>query len=311
LHDDFTSPDDLGIKVSKQKQDTPPAVAKAEPEPEPAPVTPSKPPVKQAANPRPAAADTQAGRDSLLPRQMLYKAAPMQDMPEQNGAQSPYVMPKDYALYGRDAMRINTPVEEPAAEKEEPKQRGKAKKHNGVIAVSAVLLVLTVILSAFTGLIKYYSDNTARLLGGKNVCVVEKSTKSPYLSRGDIVFVTPVKPEKLEENSIAAVLVKEKGFFVYGIITDLEIDENGKTTATVKSVNGKSEIMENEVRAELILGTADNYIPKAGYLVNLLNSYTVVCACAAGVLILLLIIILIAASKSGKKAAADDKSGSI
>ncbi len=319
LKNDFSSPDDLGIKISKTaKEETPAGPAPQEEKPvqtttpKKAPEKPSVPQVNgnQPAKPQPFTAGNTAGRDSLLPKQMLYKAAPMQTPLNQNG-QSPYVMPKDYALYGQDAMRINTPPEEPEQAKEEPVKSKKSKKHPAAVAVSAILLAAVVLLSAFTGIMKYYSGNTMRQLGGKSVCIVEKSTKSPYLSRGDLVFVKPVKPEKLEEDTVVAVLYKEKGYFTYGIITDIEDDDNGKRTVTVKGVNNNSEITESKVRAELILGTADDYLPKAGYLVNLLNNYTLACACAAGAAVLLLIIILIAATKSGKKAVADDQSSSI
>ena len=310
---DFSLPEDLGVKISKQEQQSAPEVPAQSAQPR----KPAAEPEKKAENSRavpprfsPPAADGVQGRESLLPKQMLYKAAPMQ-APLNGDEQSPYVMPKDYALYGKDAMRINTPPEEPEQAKEERKPAGKAKKHTGVIAVSAVLLVAAVLLSAFTGLLKYYSDNTMRLIGGKSVLVVEKSTKSPYLSRGDAVFVTPVKPDELKEDSVAAFLVKEKGYFAFGIITEIKEDDSGKKTAVIKSVNTKSEIMQSTVRAELILGTADDYLPKAGYLVNLLNSYTVVCLCAAGGVILLLVIILIMASGKGKKAKQNDKSGGI
>ncbi len=325
----ISSPDNLGIKISKQTETETAEQPAPEPEVQPVgqekqpeqPTQPQiqvKPPVRkerpkeQPAQPafKPPVAGNQAVRDSLLPKQMLYKAAPMQTPLNQN-EQSPYVMPKDYALYGRDAMRINTPVEEPEQAKEEPVKNKKSKKHPAAVAVSAILLALVVFVSAFTGIMKYYSDNTMRLLGGKSVCVVEKNTKSPYLSRGDIAFVKPVKPEKLEEGNVVAVLQKEKGFFTYGIITDIKESETGKRNVTVKGVNSNSEITESKVRAELILGTVDDYLPKAGYLVNLLNNYTLVCACVAGFIILLLIIILIAAVKSGKKAVADDKSSSI
>lgn len=318
---DFTFPDEPGIKISKQTDEKPSPAPEAQPviqeNPAPAAQIQAQPPVKKERQKeppapsdfRPPVAGNRAGRDSLLPKQMLYKAAPMQT-PLNQSEQSPYVMPKDYALYGKDAMRINTPVEEPEQAKEETKKSEKAKKHTGAVAAAAILLAFVVLISAFTGIMKYYSDSM-ELLAGKNVCVVENSTKSPYLNRGDIVFVKPVKPEKLEEDTVAAVFDKEKGYFTYGIITDIKENERGKKTVTVKGVNSNSEITETEARAELVLGTADDYIPKAGHLVNLLNNYTIVCACAAGIAVLLLIIILIAALKSGKKAAQDDKSGSI
>ncbi|MBR4766214.1 MAG: hypothetical protein IK085_05555 [Clostridia bacterium] len=319
LKNDFTSPDELGIKISKTAKEEPaPQEEKpvqAPPEKAPAVPQPQKTVSSQPVRPQPAAsfqppvAGNAAGRDSLLPKQMLYKAAPMQTPLNQDG-QSPYVMPKDYALYGQDAMRINTPVEEPEQKKEEPKQSGNSKKRNAAVAVSSVLLAVVVLVSAFTAVMKYYSD-TLELLGGRYVCVVEKSTKSPYLKRGDIVFVKYVKPEKHEEETVVAFYNKEKKDFTYGIITDIKEDDSGKKTVTVKGVNAASEITESKVRAEFILGTANNYLPKAGYLVNLLNRYTVVCACAAGVAVLLLIIILIVSLKSGKKAVADDKSSSI
>ena len=323
LKNDFSSPDELGIKISKTAKEEvlgEPAPKAEKPVAAPSEKSPTRSQPQKTANsqpvrPQPAAsfqppvAGNTASRDSLLPKQMLYKAAPMQTPLNQDG-QSPYVMPKDYALYGRDAMRINTPPEEPEQKKEEPKKSGKTKKHTAAAAVSAILLAVVVLVSAFTAVMKYYSD-TLELLGGRYVCVVEKSTKSPYLKRGDIVFVKYVKPEKHEEETVVAFFNKEKKDFTYGIITDIKEDDSGKRTVTIKGVNAASEITESKVRAELILGTADDYLPKAGYLVNLLNSYTLVCACAAGVAVLILIIILIVSLKSGKKAAADDKSGSI
>lgn len=247
-----------------------------------------------------------AQRDSLLPKPMLYKAAPMQTPIDPQG-DSPYVMPKDYAIYGREAGMVPPAPQEPEREKpraQEKDDSGEESTHSGAKAVLSILLVLIVLATTVIGTLAVYY-NSEKQLFGKYVCSVEANTNGPVLSKGDIVFVKPVK--SLKNGMIVAVVDKETKTYGYYTITDIKKNtDTADLTVTVKNVDRSNKVNEKVVSSALIKGDAGSYFPSIGRVVAPVSRHKTVYLTAAGTAAFILFIVILIIDEPRRKKKRDE-----
>lgn len=232
-------------------------------------------------------------KDSLIPKQMFYKAAPMQSpLPQANEENSPYVMPKDYALYGKDAMRINvdkTPQPEPQQDDYESRLK-RHKKKKAVSRVITLFMIVVIILSALTGVLAY--AYTVGGVSGRHVFAAEQTTKGPYITKGDLIIVKEVNSIHLKQGDIICFTPESGKGHSYGIVTAVAKDDS-HSTFTVKTVDEKSVINEQMVSSSVVTGRAVQYFPKVGTIVRLSAVHPCIAAMIAGAVLLVLVLLLI------------------
>lgn len=239
-------------------------------------------------------------RESLIPTPVFYKAAPMQ-------APLPDIDEPDYIPIGKKKdsfadLVINSEEGDKGGYSLAPSVREKKGMSTGrnVLAVfSCIMLVLTVLVSAFFAVLTRMCDNTAYSVKGYYICSVRETTVSPLLTDGDITFVKGIKPENISQGSIVACIDKESKTYFYGVVDEIMPEDTGNTAKVKieKTLKEGSDAVITEVPETTILGTADYFFPRLWLVLSRINASFYTLSAAAALLTVLWILLFVGSFK--------------
>lgn len=240
-------------------------------------------PVKPAPKP-------ESQRESLLPKPVFYKAAPMQaDLPVQENPQPAY----------GEGFRINVAPYTPQSV--EPQQEeydilpayhaGKGRIFARVLV--SIMLVFSVLLGGFFAGMTYLCNNSKREVGGYHLYPVLLTTASPALSRGDLVAVKDISKQDVDRGLIIVYLDEQAEEYRCAVVESAVSDAESDILINASYVDAYAKVQTVQTEWSAVLGTASFYLPYCLHVYNFISAHTSACIAAAVLLCLTWLLLLI------------------
>lgn len=229
-------------------------------------------------------------RESLLPKPVFYKAAPMQaDLPVKEKPQPAY----------SEEFRINVPSytpQRPETQQEEydilPAYRaGKGRVFARVLV--SIMLVISVLLSGFFAGMTYLCNNSKREIAGYHLYPVLLTTASPALSRGDLVVVKDISKQDVDRGLIIVYLDERSEEYRCAVVESAVSDAESDLLITASYVDAYSKQQTVQTKWSAVLGEASIYLPYCLNVYNFISAHTLACIAAAVLLCLMWLLLLI------------------
>ncbi len=224
-------------------------------------------------------------KDTLLPK---YKPAPMNKMtdmprPEPENPDSPAVA----------EMPVSMPKEYAPIQPGKPRHifRGFAK------IVICIVMAVTVFFSATGAVFSAMKNDIAYWMFGHYVCSAEQTTCSPVLTKGDLVFVHPVKEDEIKNGMAVAYLDTENNFYRYAIV----VDGGGEKELILGTMDENQKTSTKAVQSAYVIGEPKTFIPKVFSVLDRFAPHRTAAIAAAALIVLVCILLLIIMKVKGKK----------
>ena len=229
-------------------------------------------------------------RESLLPKPVFYKAAPMQaDLPVQEKPQPSYA----------EEFRINVPQytsKEAEIQQEEYDILPAGRTCKGRIfarIVVSVMLALAVLMSGFFAGMTYLCNNSKREVGGYHLYPVLLTTASPALSRGDLVAVKDIGKRDVARGLIIVYLDEQTEEYRCAVVESAVSDVESDILITASYVDAYAKVQTVHTKWSAVQGTASFYLPYCLHVYNFISAHTLACIAAAVLLCLAWLLLLI------------------
>lgn len=244
----------------------------------------------QATEPAKPAVKPESQRESLLPKPVFYKAAPMQaDLPVYEKPQPSY----------SEEFRINVPQYTPmegGTQQEEYDIMSAGRAGKGRLfarVVVSVMLAFTVLLSGFFAGMTYLCKNSKREVGGYHLYPVLLTTASPALSRGDLVAVKDIGKQDIARGLIIVYLDEQAEEYRCAVVESAVSDVESDILITASYVDAYAKQQTVQTKWSAVQGTTSIYLPYCLHVYNFISAHTLACIAAAVLLCLTWLLLLI------------------
>ncbi len=242
------------------------------------------------AEPAKPASKPESQRESLLPKPVFYKAAPMQaDLPVQEKPQPAYA----------ESLRINVPSYTPPdieTQQEEYEILSAGYVSKGRIfarVLVSIMLVFSVLLSGFFAGMTYLCNNSKREVMGYHLYPVLLTTASPALSRGDLVVVKEINKQDIDRGLIIVYLDEQAEEYRCAVVESAVSGADSDILITASYVDTYAKVQSVQTVWDAVQGQASIYLPYCLHLYNFISAHTLACIAAAVLLCLMWLLLLI------------------
>lgn len=242
------------------------------------------------AEPAKPAPKPESQRESLLPKPVFYKAAPMQaDLPVQERSQPARA----------EEFRINvpqyTPQDDEIQQEEYDIQSAGYVSRGRIFArvLVSIMLVFSVLLSGFFAGMTYLCNNSKRDVMGYHLYPVLLTTASPTLSRGDLVVVKDIGKQDVDRELIIVYLDEPTEEYRCAVVESAVSDAESDLLITASYVDAYAKQQTVHTKWSAVQGAASIYLPYCLHVYNFICAHTAACITAAVLLCLMWLLLLI------------------